>query len=426
MISITMIITLLILFVINVPIAFALGITSLIVLLILNDIPLILIPQRMFTGTDSFTLIAIPFFILAGTIMEKGGISEKIIEFAYALVGHIKGGLGHITVVGSMFFAGISGSAVADTAALGRITIPEMIKRGFSKSFATGIQSTAGAIGIIIPPSIIMILFGIVSDASVGQLFLGGVIPGVLIGLALMVAVYIIAKKRDYPTEERSSFRNVVKSFWSSFPALLLPVIILGGIMLGIVTPTESAVVAVLYGLLLGFFYYKKLKLTDLPEVFYDSAKVSAMVMFLVANASVFAWVLTSQRLPQELAEWIGSLSTNPTIVLFLIAAIFLIVGTFLDTSAALIIVTPVLIPIAQVAGIDMVHLGVISVIALAIGLATPPVGLNLFVSAGIANVGLAEASKGLVPFLLAMVIALALLILFPGLVLFLPNLLMN
>src|SRR5699024_11057264 len=422
MISITMIITLLILFVINVPIAFALGITSLIVLLILNDIPLILIPQRMFTGTDSFTLIAISFFILAGTIMEKGGISEKIIEFAYALVGHIKGGLGHITVVGSMFFAGISGSAVADTAALGRITIPEMIKRGFSKSFATGIQSTAGAIGIIIPPSIIMILFGTVSDASVGQLFLGGVIPGVLIGLALMVAVYIIAKKRDYPTEERSSFRNVVKSFWSSFPALLLPVIILGGIMLGIVTPTESAVVAVLYGLLLGFFYYKKLKLTDLPEVFYDSAKVSAMVMFLVANASVFAWVLTSQRLPQELAEWIGSLSTNPTIVLFLIAAIFLIVGTFLDTSAALIIVTPVLIPIAQVAGIDMVHLGVISVIALAIGLATPPVGLNLFVSAGIANVGLAEASKGLVPFLLAMVIALALLILFPGLVLFLPN----
>lgn len=426
MISILMILILLILFVIHVPIAFALGIASTVTLLIVHDVSLIVIPQRMFTGTDSFTLIAIPFFILAGSIMERGGISEKLIDFAYALVGHIKGGLGLITVVGSMFFAGISGSAAADTAAMGKITIPEMIRRGFSKSYATGIQATAGAIGIIIPPSIVMILFSIVSGASVGKLFLGGVIPGILIGLALMIAAYIIAKKRDYPTEEKTSFVNVIKTFLSSFPALLMPVIIIGGIMLGIVTPTESAVVAVIYGLLLGFFYYKKLKVSDLPGIFYDAALTSSMIMFLVANANVFAWVITSQRLPQDLATFLGNISTNSTIVLLIIVVIFLIAGTFLDTSAALIIITPVLIPIAQIAGIDMIHLGLITVIALAIGMATPPVGLNLFLSAGIARVGLVEASKGLVPFLLAMIIALIILVLFPSLVLFLPNLLMG
>lgn len=420
-----MILILLILFVIHVPIAFALGIASTITLLIVHSGSLIVIPQRMFTGTDSFTLIAIPFFILAGSIMERGGISEKLIDFAYALVGHIKGGLGLITVVGSMFFAGISGSAAADTAAMGKITIPEMIRRGFSKSYATGIQATAGAIGIIIPPSIVMILFSIVSGASVGKLFLGGVIPGILIGLSLMVGAYMIAKKRDYPTEKRNSLITVLKTFLESFPSLLMPVIILGGIMLGIVTPTESAVVAVVYGLLLGFFYYKKLKISDLPKILYDSALTSSMIMFLVANANIFAWVITSQRLPQDLAAFLGNISTNPIIVLLIISLVFLIAGTFLDTSAALIIITPVLIPIAEIADVDMIHLGVITVIALAIGMATPPVGLNLFISAGIARVGLMEASKGLIPFLLAMIIALVVLILFPGLVTFLPNLLM-
>lgn len=416
---------LLILFTIHVPIAFALGIASTITLLLVHQIPLVVIPQRMFTGTDSFTLIAIPFFILAGSIMERGGISEKLIDFAYTLVGHIKGGLGLITVVGSMFFAGISGSAAADTAAIGKITIPAMIKRGFSKSYATGIQATAGAIGIIIPPSIVMILFSIVSGASVGQLFLGGVIPGILIGLSLMVTGYIVARKRGYPTEVKSTLTDVFRHFSSSFPALLMPVIILGGILLGIVTPTESAVVAVIYGLLLGFFGYKKLKVSDLPGIFYESAMTSAMIMFLVANANIFAWVITSQRMPQDLASFLGDISTHSTIVLLIIVFIFLVAGTFLDTSAALIIITPVLIPIAQVAGVDMIHLGLITVIALAIGMATPPVGLNLFISAGIANVGLVEASKGLIPFLLAMIITLILIVLFPAIVLFLPQMFM-
>lgn len=426
MISVLMIAVLLILFVIHVPIAFALGIASLLVLFLVDEIPLLVLPQRMFTGTDSFTLISIPFFLLAGSLMEKGGVSEKLIQFAQSLVGHIKGGIGMISVISSMFFAGISGSAIADTAAIGRITIPAMIQRGYHKSYATAIQASAGALGIIIPPSIVMILFSVVSGASVGQLFLGGVVPGILIGLVLMIIGYIIALKRNYPTEERSDVRSVMANLLHSFPALLMPVIILGGIMLGVVTPTESAVVAVVYGLLLGFFVYKQLKPSDLPQILYEVVLTSAMIMFIVANASIFAWVITSQQFPQDLGALLSNVSTDPLFILLIFIAVFLVVGTFLDTSAALIIITPVLIPIAQAANIDMVHFGVITVMTLAIGLATPPVGLNLFVASGIANSGIVEASKGLLPFLIGMIAIVILLALFPSLVTFLPSMLMK
>lgn len=426
MISLFMFLFLLALFLINVPISFALGIAGLFALVLIGDIPLVVLPQRMFTGTDSFSLLAIPFFLLAGSLMERGGISERIIGFSSALVGHITGGLGLISVLGSMFFAGISGSAAADTAAMGKITIPEMIKRGYSKSYATAIQATAGAIGIIIPPSIVMILYSVISGASVGQLFMGGIIPGILIGFSLMLTGYIIAKRRNYPTEQKADFKSIGRSFLESFPALLMPVIILCGILFGIFTATESAVAAVVYGLIIGFFVYKQIKLKDLPHIIYDVALTSGMIMFLVANANVFAWVFTSQQVPLKVAALLSGLTDDPFIILLLIIVVLLFAGTFLDTSAALIILTPVFIPIVKAAGIDLVHFGLITTIALAIGMATPPVGLNLFITAGIAKIGLTEASKGLLPFLAAMIIMLVLIALFPVLVTFLPSLIYN
>jgi C4-dicarboxylate transporter DctM subunit len=419
-----MFLLLLVLFLINVPIALALGMAGLFALVLIGNIPLLVLPQRMFTGTDSFSLLAIPFFLLAGSLMERGGISERIIGFSSTLVGHITGGLGLISVLGSMFFAGISGSAAADTAAMGKITIPEMIKRGYAKSYATAIQATAGAIGIIIPPSIVMILYSVISGASVGQLFVGGIIPGTLIGFALMFTGYLIAKRRNYPTEPRAGIGKMGRSFLESLPALFMPVMILCGILFGVFTATESAVAAVVYGLIVGFFIYKQLKLQDLPHIIYDVALNSAMIMFLVANANVFAWVFTSQQVPLKVAELLSAFTDVPFILLLLIIVVLLIVGTFLDTSAALIILTPVFLPIVKAAGVDLVHFGLIMTIGLAIGMATPPVGLNLFITSGIAKVGLTEASKGLIPFLVAMILTLMLIALIPELVTFLPSLL--
>lgn len=410
-----------VLFVVNVPIAWALGISSLLALIWIGGIPLEVVPQRMFTGTDSFSLIAIPYFLLAGALMERAGISDRLIELAQALVGHIKGGLGGISVASSMFFAGISGSAIADTAAIGRVTIPAMLARGYAPSYAVSIQATAGAIGIIIPPSIVMVLFAVVANASVGSMFLGGVVPGILIGLVLMAVGYVIASRRGYPTEERVPAAQLGTRFIRSIPALLMPVIIVGGILTGIVTPTEAAVVAVAYAFVIGVVN-RKLRIHALGEVLYEVALSSAMIMLIVANASVFAWVITTQQLPQKVTTLLQGVTESPTVVLLICVLILVIAGMFLDTSAALIIFIPPMLPLIQVMGIDLVHFGVVAVISLAIGLATPPVGLNLFVASGIARIGIVEASKGLVFFLVGMIAVDVLLVFFPQLVLWLPQ----
>ena len=420
--SIVLLIILVVLFLLRVPIAFALGISALTALVLFTPVPLEVIAQRMFTGTDSFTLIAVPLFLLAGVLMEYAGVSEKLIALAQAFTGHIRGALGGVTVGASMFFAGISGSGIAETAALGRITIPAMIKRGYHASYAVAIQATAAALGIIIPPSIIMILFSVITGASVAALFIGGIIPGVLFGLALMATGFVIAAHRKYPTEPRSSAGSIGKSLIGAIPAMAMPVIILGGILSGIVTATESAVLAVIYGLILGLVT-KKIKIRALPEILMETGMISAMVMLIVANANVFAWVITSQGFPIALAKALGNVSQDPIIALLICTAIYLVAGMFLDTSAALIILVPVLLPFVSLAGVDMVQFGIISVVALAIGLATPPVGINLFIGAGIAKIGIPEAAKGLWPFLLAMLAVLLLLILFPPLVTFLPSL---
>lgn len=418
-------IALLLLFVINVPIAWALAISALVTLAIFTDVPLTMVPQRMFTGSDSFTLIAIPFFLLAGELMDKAGISDKLIAFARAVVGHLRGGLGNVTVGGSMLFSAVSGSGIAATAAMGKITIPAMVQRGYAPSFAASIQATSGAMGIIIPPSIIMILYSVIAGqgASVSDMFVGGVIPGVLMGLALMVTGYLLSRRRRYPTEPRVPTRQMPLRGLQALPALVMPLIIIVGITMGIVTTTESAVLAVAYALVLGAVT-RKLTLRKLFDALSNAASATAMIMLIAASANVFAWVITSQGLPNLLARELSGLAESPLLVLFVFTAILLIAGMFLDSAAALIILVPVMMPLATMAGVDPVHFGVVAVVALAIGLATPPVGLNLFVAADIAGIDVLAVLRDLLPFVVALIGVLVALLLFPELVLWLPGLL--
>lgn len=413
---------LLLLFAINVPIAWALGVSSLLTLVIFADVPLVVVAQRMFTGTDSFTLIAIPFFLLAGELMEKAGISDRLIGLAQALVGHLRGGLGNVSIGGSMMFSAVSGSGIAATAAMGKITIPAMVKRGYDPAFAVSVQATAGAMGIIIPPSIVMILYSVISGASVSDMFIGGIIPGALMGLALMVTGYVISRRRGYPTEPRVPAAQLPIRFVKAVPALLMPVIILAGILLGVVTATESAVLAVIYAIGIGIVN-RRLTWQRVFDALRSTALSTAMIMLIVANAGVFAWVVTSEGLPRMLAQQLSGIADNPILVLLVCGAILLIAGMFLDTSAALIILIPVMMPLVMLSGIDPVHFGVAAVVALAIGLATPPVGLNLFVAAGIARIDTVRATKMLWPFVAALVAVLALLLFFPQLILWLPGL---
>lgn len=412
---------LLVLFLINVPIAWALGISSLMTLVIFADVPLVVVAQRMFTGTDSFTLIAIPFFLLAGELMEKAGISDRLIGLSQALVGHLRGGLANVSIGGSMMFSAVSGSGIAATAAMGKITIPAMVKRGYDPSFAVSVQATAGAMGIIIPPSIVMILYSVISGASVSDMFIGGIIPGVMMGLALMVTGYVISRRRGYPTEPRVPTAQLPMRFLKAVPALLMPVIILAGILLGVVTATESAVLAVVYAVVIGVIN-RRLTWPRLMEALRSTALSTAMIMLIVANAGVFAWVVTSEGLPRMLAQQLAGIADNPALVLLICGVILLIAGMFLDTSAALIILIPVMMPLVMMSGVDPVHFGVAAVVALAIGLATPPVGLNLFVAAGIARIDMVKAVRMLLPFVLALVAVLALLLFFPQLILWLPS----
>ncbi|PTX17315.1 C4-dicarboxylate transporter, DctM subunit [Halanaerobium congolense] len=414
------------LFIIGTPIAFSLGIASSIALLVKSDLPLLILFQRMFTGTDSFPLMAIPFFMLAGELMNTGGISKRLVKFAESLVGHIAGGLGMVSVIGAMFFAGISGAAAADTAAIGSISIPAMIRGGYKKNIAASIQAAGGSIGVIIPPSIPMVLFGVISGVSIGKLFLGGFVPGIIIGLGFMLLSYIIAKKEGYKTLERSSIKNVFTSFKDALWALIMPFIIIGGILAGIFTPTEASVVAVIYGLIAGLYIYKELQWKDIPEILVSSAITTSTIMFLIATATGFAWILTSEQIPQQISTQLLNLTTNPISLYFLMMVILLIMGTFVETSAALIVMVPIFFPIAQQIGLDPVHFGVMFVIALATGMLTPPLGICLFISCNIAKIQMSDIIKAIGPFVIMMISLMVLLILFPGIVTFIPDFFMG
>ena len=415
-------ISLVICFGLGMPIALSIGVASLATLQFGSELPLRLVAQRLFAGTDSFALMAIPFFMLAGALMETGGISRRLVDFAHALVGFVYGGLGMVAVVAAMFFAGISGAAAADTAAVGAVSIPAMIRKGYEKGFAAAIQSAGGTIGVIIPPSIPMIIFGVVGGVSIGKMFLGGFIPGAVIGGALMGLSYFLAKKRGYQKEPFMGFKEIFRTLGSAIWALIMPGIILGGILGGIFTPTEAAVVAVVYGLLVGLFVYRELKIRDLPRIFAKAAVSTSTVMLLIATANIFGWILTAERVPQNVAAYLVTLTDSPWVLYSLILICLLIVGTFMETSASLIILTPVFLPVVQKFGIDPVHFGVVMVTALAIGMLTPPLGICLFISCNIARIQLSEIIKYVMPFLLVMIACLFLITYIPEIVLFIPN----
>lgn len=409
-----------VLFLIGVPIAIALGMSASAIFLMDGNVSLMVIMQRMFNSVDSFPLLAIPFFILAGKLMETGGISRRLIHLANVIFGRIKGGLGIVSIVACAFFAAISGSAAATTAAVGALMIPSMVKRGYDKSFSTAVQAAGGTIGIMIPPSVPLVLYGVAAGVSIGDLFIAGIIPGILVSVSLIILVYFISLKQGYGGGEKFTFTEFIKAFGDAILAILMPVIILGGIYGGIFTPTEAAVVAVVYGLIVGVFIYREIKFKELVDAFSSSVVTSAVILFIIAGASAFGYYLTRERVPREMADFMLGLTDNWIIALLIINLLLLIVGTFLETSAAIIILTPILAPIATALGIDLVHFGIIMIVNLAIGFITPPVGVNLFVASNIANTKIEKLIRAIIPFILIMIVDVLIISFVPGFSLFL------
>ncbi|MCI6157769.1 TRAP transporter large permease [Peptoniphilaceae bacterium SGI.137] len=413
MIATILFLTFAILLLIGTPIAICLGVSSVGAMLVQGaGRPLTAImsslPQLFAASTSKFVLLAIPFFILAGNIMEKAQISKKLIRLAEACVGHTKGGLAIVCVIVACFFAAISGSGPATVAALGLVLIPGMIRSGYSPAFSAALMGCAGAIGVIIPPSITFVVYGSIADTSIGSLFIAGVIPGLIMGVALIIAAILIGRKTKLKSLPKATSKERWLAFKDAFWGLLMPVIILGGIYGGIFTPTEAAAVAVVYGLIVGIFIYKTIHVKELFAIFVDSASTTATVMFITAAASLFAYVLTRARLDVGISNGLVALSGGSTFVFFLIVnVILLIAGCFLDSTSALYIFTPLFVPVAQTLGIDMIHLGVVMIVNLAIGLFTPPVGVNLYVACGVAKVDLKQISKAVIPLLFAALIVL-------------------
>jgi len=407
----------------GVPIAYAIGIAAAVGLYTVAEVPLSVVPQRMFTMLDSFTLLAIPFFILAGNLMDRGGISKKLISLANCMVSHIKGGLGMVSILSCILFGAISGSGSAATAAIGSITIPEMKKRGYDKEFVGAITAVSGPLGIIIPPSVVMVIYATTANVSVGDMFLAGYLPGILLAVSMMITVYIISIKKGYPAGEKSTFRDFLKALKESVWALFMIFIIIGGIFGGVFTATEAACVAVFYALIVGKFIYKEIHFRDLPEIFKKSAMTSAGIMFCVATTNILAWFMTNQQIPMKVASAMTLIVDNKIVMLLLVNVVFLILGTILDSTPAIILSVPILLPMIQQFGIDPVHFGIITTVNLAIGMSTPPVGITLFVSSSISGASLSKMVKPMIPIWGVMFIMLMLITFIPSISMFIPTL---
>ena len=410
----------------NVPVSISLGLASIAILILGKSVPLLVVVQRLFTATDSFPLMAVPFFMLAGALMEYGGISRRLVKFAQSFVGALSGGLALVAIMGSMFFAAISGSAAATTAAIGSIMIPEMVKRKYDIEYSSAVQAASGSIGVIIPPSIPLVVYGVLTGTSIGALFMGGFFPGILMGLSLMVTAYAIARYRGYKGEKKISVKNVILSFKDSILALLMPIIILGGIYGGIFTPTEAAVVAVVYAMVVGVFVYKEINWEIFKQVMVKSTISTAVVMFLIATASLFGWILTWEEIPQKVAEAITQFTNNPIAILIIINLVYLLVGTFLDTVAAILIFVPIFFPVVTAVGINPIQFGLITVVNLAVGMITPPFGICLFVACSIAKIKLEDIVKAIWPFFLALIIDILIVSYVPQVSTWLPSLMIG
>ena len=409
---------------IGTPVAWSITISSLLTMLVsFSSIPAVTtMVQRMATGLDSFALLAIPFFVLSGELMNKGGIAHRLIAFAKTLVGALPGGLALINIVAAMLMGAIAGSAMASASAMGSILGPEMEKEGYSKEFGVAVNVTSATTGLVIPPSNVLIIYSLASGGvSIAALFMAGYIPGIMTGLFLMIVASLYAKRKGYKTGERSTVKQMVKTFVDAFPSLLLLVVVIGGIVAGVFTATESSAVAVLYTLVLGI-YYKEISMQNLPQILLDSSSTTAIVMLLIAASMSMSWVMSYENIPQEISNLLLTISDNPIIVLLIINLLLLFVGFFMDMTPAVLIFTPILLPVVTALGMDPVQFGIIMVLNLCIGLCTPPVGSVLFVGVGIAKTSIQKVVRPLVPLLAVMILALFLVTYFPELTLWLPR----
>ena len=418
--------TLLLLLALEFPVAFAMTGASALYILLQGDIPLVVMAQRVTVGVDSFVLLAIPFFFLAGELMNQGGITQRLMDLAQALVGGIRGGLGHVTVVTNMIMAGMSGSSVADATGTGAVLIPAMERAGYPRVFSAALVGAASTVGPVIPPSIPFVIYGGITGISVGRLFLGGVVPGVLMGLFMMAAVYVVAQRRGYRAEGWLTLPEALRSIWRAIPVMLFPVIILGGIFGGIVTPTEAAVIAVVYAVLLAVLVYRELTPRRLFRVLTSVAANTAKITFIIASASLYGWLLAREGVPQLFTNLFLSISREPWAILLMLNVLLLILGCLMETTALLVILTPVLMDLITQVGIDPVHFGVVFTLNLMIGLLTPPVGMTLYVMVSLAEVSVGEFTRECAIFMLALLVVLILITYIPGLVTFLPQMVMG
>lgn len=419
-------ITLIALLLFSLPIGICLGLATMIVMVFVEGTPpMVLLARSVVTGADSFPLIAVPLFILAGDLMQHGGMSRRIVGFANALIGHIRGGLAYVNVLACVFFAAISGSSPATVAAIGSNMIPEMEKVGYTRRFSGALTASSGMIGVMIPPSIPFIIYGVTAEVSIGKLFLAGILPGILFALMFMLVARILLRNDKTVQESATTFSgtSVWESFRTSIWALLVPGIILGGIYSGIFTPTEAGAVAVVYAIIIGIFVYRDITFVDLPAILAGSAKTSGTILVLVVMATAFGRLITLARIPTELAATITSLSDNPIIILLLINLLLLVIGMFMETISSIIIMTSILLPVASALGVDPIVFGVILTVNLAIGFCTPPLGVNLFVASSISKVSIEQLSRAILPFFLGMLILLILITYVPAISLALPSL---
>jgi len=409
------------------PISIALGLTVLAFLALVSSLSLdtiSIVSQKLFTGLDNFAIMAIPFFVLSGTFLATGGAARRIIRFATTLVGWMHGGLAMAAVLSCAFFAAISGSSPATVVAIGSIMLPAMLQQGYPKNFSVGVIATSGGLGILIPPSIVMVIYGVSTSESIGRLFIAGIVPGIVMALALLLVTYIVACIHKFPTLPRASLREVWQAFRDAAWGLALVVVVIGGIYGGLFTPTEAAAVSAVYAFIVAVFVYKELPWKQVPKALLDAANMSAMLLYIITNAILFSFLLTTENIPQELAQWIISQGLSPWMFLLFVNILLFFAGDFMEPSSIILILAPLFLPVALQLGIDPIHLGIIMTINMELGMITPPVGLNLYVASGLAKMGLTDVTKAAAPWILVVTAVLLLVTYVPQISLWLPNLL--
>lgn len=425
MITLCLIVALLFLLLIGVPVAISLGLASVTTMLIFGNQSLLSLAQKFFHTMQVYPLLAVPFFILAGVFMTTGGVARRMIDFANAMVGHYRGGLAMAALLACAFFAAVSGSAPATVVAVGSVMIAGMVRSGYKKSFAAGVICNSGTLGILIPPSLVFVVYGAITETSIGKLFMAGILPGIVLTGAMMATIMVIAHKQELPRQEKADFKTVIRTLREASWGLMLVVIIMGGIYAGIFTPTEAAAVSAVYAFVIAVFVYKDITIWEVPEVLVDASKITVMLMFIIANAFMFAYLLTTLQIPQAASEFIIGLGLPVWGFLLVLNLLLLAAGNFMEPTSVVLIMTPIVFPIAMEMGIDPVHLGVLMIVNMQIGLVTPPVGLNLFVTAGVANMSLEDTIKASAPWLGVLLAVLMLITFVPWISLVLPNMLM-